>query len=54
MLGVDHYRLEDISERICSEVIIILKERIVAALDYAIQHGNHDRLAAVRRNKRTL
>ena len=30
------------------------KEHIVAALDRAIRHGDHDRLAAVRRNKRTL
>ena len=30
------------------------KDRIVAALDYAIQHGDMDRMAAYRRNKRTL
>ncbi len=30
------------------------KEKIVAALDNAIQHGNMDRMAAIRRNKRTL
>jgi hypothetical protein len=30
------------------------KERIVAALDRTIKHGDHDRFAAVRRNKRTL
>ncbi len=28
--------------------------KIVAALDNAIQHGNMDRMAAIRRNKRTL
>ncbi|MBR0092761.1 MAG: radical SAM protein, partial [Lachnospiraceae bacterium] len=30
------------------------KERIVAALDHAIHHGDMDRMAAFRRNKRTL
>ena len=30
------------------------KDRIVAALDHAIQHGDMDRMAALRRNKRTL
>ena len=30
------------------------KDRIVAALDHAIQHGDIDRMAALRRNKRTL
>ena len=30
------------------------KEKIVAALDSAIQQGNMDRMAAIRRNKRTL
>lgn len=30
------------------------KDRIVAALDHAIQHGDMDRMAAARRNKRTL
>lgn len=30
------------------------KDKIVAALDNAIQHGNMDRMAAIRRNKRTL
>jgi len=30
------------------------KDRIVAALDYAIQHSDMDRMAAYRRNKRTL
>ena len=30
------------------------KERIVAALDRTIRHGDHDWLAAVRRSKRTL
>ena len=30
------------------------KDRIVAALDHAIQHGDMDRMAAYRRNKRTL
>lgn len=29
------------------------KDRIVAALDNAIQHGDMDRMAALRRNKRT-
>ena len=30
------------------------KDKIIAALDYAIQHGDMDRMAALRRNKRTL
>ena len=30
------------------------KDKIVSALDYAIRHGDMDRLAAYRRNKRTL
>lgn len=30
------------------------KDKIIAALDYAIQHSDMDRLAALRRNKRTL
>ena len=30
------------------------KDKIVAALDNAIRHGDMDRLAAYRRNKRTL
>ena len=30
------------------------KDRIVAALDHAIQHGDMDRMAMLRRNKRTL
>jgi hypothetical protein len=30
------------------------KERIVAALQHQIDHGNLDRMAAFRRNKRTL
>lgn len=30
------------------------KDKIIAALDYAIQYGDMDRLAALRRNKRTL
>jgi hypothetical protein len=30
------------------------KERIVAALQHQIDHGNTDRMAAFRRNKRTL
>ena len=30
------------------------KDKIAAALDHAIQHGDLDRLAAMRRNKRTL
>ena len=30
------------------------KESIVAALDHEIRHGDLDRLAAIRRNKRTL
>ena len=30
------------------------KEKILAALDNAIQHGDMDRMAAIRRNKRTL
>ena len=30
------------------------KEKIIAALDDAIRHGDLDRMAAVRRNKRTL
>ena len=30
------------------------KDRIIAALDHAIQHGDMDRMAAYRRNKRTL
>ena len=30
------------------------KDKIVAALDNAIQHGNMDRMVAIRRNKRTL
>ena len=30
------------------------KDRIVAALDHAIRHGDLDRMAAIRRNKRTL
>ncbi len=30
------------------------KDRIVSALDREIQHGNLDRMAAIRRNKRTL
>ena len=30
------------------------KDQIVAALDYAIRHGDMDRMAAFRRNKRTL
>ena len=30
------------------------KDRIIAALDHAIAHGDMDRMAAVRRNKRTL
>ena len=30
------------------------KDKIVAALDNAIQHGKMDRMVAIRRNKRTL
>ncbi len=30
------------------------KDKIIAALDYAIQHSDMDRLAALRKNKRTL
>ena len=30
------------------------KSKIVAALDDAIQHGDMNRMAALRRNKRTL
>ena len=30
------------------------KEKIVAALDNAIKHGDMDMMAAIRRNKRTL
>ncbi|MDO5296980.1 MAG: radical SAM protein [bacterium] len=30
------------------------KDKITAALDYAIQHGDMDRMAALRRNKQTL
>lgn len=30
------------------------KDRIIAALDHAIRHGDMDRMAALRRNKRTL
>ena len=30
------------------------KDKIIVTLDYAIQHGDVDRLAAYRRNKRTL
>lgn len=30
------------------------KDKIISALDYAIQHSDMDRLAALRRNKRTL
>lgn len=30
------------------------KERIVAALEHEIEHGDMDRMAAIRRNKRTL
>ncbi len=30
------------------------KDKIIAALDYAIQNGDMDRMAALRRNKRTL
>ena len=30
------------------------KDKIISALDYAIQYGDIDRLAALRRNKRTL
>lgn len=30
------------------------KEKIVAALDHEIKHGNLDRMAAIRRNKQTL
>ena len=30
------------------------KDKIIATLDHAIQHGDVDRLAAYRRNKRTL
>ena len=30
------------------------KDKIVSALDYAIQRGDMDRMAALRRNKRTL
>lgn len=30
------------------------KDRIVAALQHQIDHGNLDRMAAFRRNKRTL
>ncbi|GEM_PF-5370798 len=30
------------------------KDRIIAALTYAIEHGDMDRMAAIRRNKRSL
>ena len=30
------------------------KDKIIAALDHAIRHGDMDRMAAYRRNKRTL
>jgi hypothetical protein len=30
------------------------KEKIIAALDNAIKHGDMDMMAAIRRNKRTL
>ena len=30
------------------------KEKIIAALDHEIRHGDLDRMAAFRRNKRTL
>ena len=30
------------------------KDKIVSALDHAIRHGDMDRMAAYRRNKRTL
>lgn len=30
------------------------KEKIIAALDHEIKHGNLDRMAAIRRNKQTL